>query len=123
MAKRTRQAWMGAILLAIIAVAFAFRFAGPGSELELKQNYPNPFSGATEIRYVTPSTGHVLLRVFNALGAEIAVLVNDKRPLGESVARFDGSNYPSGQYTYVLEFASDDDGSKGKFTRRMNLVR
>ena len=123
MAKRAAKVWMGALLLSIAAVAFAFHPSDPPGPLELKQNYPNPFSAATEIRYITPNTGHVLIRVFNAIGAEIAVLVDDTKQGGEYAAHFDGSNYPSGQYTYVLEFSSSDDGSKGKITRRMNLVR
>jgi hypothetical protein len=119
-----QRVWIWAALFVCLAtVALAVRTSDPNGQLELRQNFPNPFSSETEIRYVTPDAGHVLLRVFNALGAEIAVLVNDKRPPGESIARFDGSNYPSGQYTYVIEFTSDDDGSKGKLTRRMNLVR
>jgi hypothetical protein len=122
MAKRIGWIWMGALLL-LLTAAFAFRTSDPAGPLELKQNYPNPFSAATEIRYITPNTGHILLRVFNAIGAEITVLVDDTKQGGEYAIHFDGSNYPSGQYTYVLEFSSSDDESKGKITRRMNLVR
>ena len=113
--------WVGIILsfgTAAIAVT-----SDPTATLELKQNYPNPFSVSTEIRYVLPTTGHVLIRVFNSLGTEVSVLVNEKKGVGESVARFDGASFPSGQYTYVLEFTSDDDGGKSKLTRRMNLIR
>ncbi len=98
-------------------------FAASGESPELRQNYPNPFSASTEIRYSIPVSGHVLIRVFNALGQEVATIVNEKKTSGEYPARFDGSSFPNGQYTYVLEFTSDEDGAKSKLTKRMYLVR
>jgi len=47
--------------------------------------------------------GFVSLRVYNALGKEVAVLVNENLSPGIYEAVFDGSNYPSGVYFYKLE--------------------
>ena len=125
MGKYARRYWpfiaSGSVLLvAAIAIAFA---AEPLDGLELHQNFPNPFSSSTEIRYSTPEPGHVLIHVMNAIGVEVQVLVNEAEFTGPHVARFDGSSYPSGHYTYVMEFTSDNDGSKSKLSKRMYLVR
>ena len=95
----------------------------PSEGVELQQNYPNPFSLSTEIRYSIPSDGEVLLRVFNMLGQEVQALVNEPKSAGEYTARFDGSSFPSGQYTYSLVFTSGDNGQAVKLTKKMYLVR
>ncbi len=114
---------MALSLVAVVSVTLAMPSTDPLDGLQLKQNFPNPFSDLTEIRYVTPAPGHVVLRVANTLGLEIQSLVNETKPSGDYVARFDGRSYPSGQYTYILEFTRTDDGTKEKLTKRMYLVR
>ncbi len=121
--KRNRQIVLLALGAVLVAGVAHLVFAAGGEAPELRQNYPNPFSTTTEIRYSIPTAGHVLMRVFNALGQEVATIVNEKKPSGEYPARFDGSSFPNGQYTYVLEFTSDEDGAKSKLTKRMYLVR
>ena len=111
-----------ACLLVAVTVALATG-TDPLDGLELKQNFPNPFSDLTEIRYSLPAPGHVTLRVVNTLGLEIQSLVNETKGTGDYVARFDGTSYPSGQYTYLLEYTRTDDGAKAKIAKRMYLVR
>jgi len=72
------------------------------SGYELAQNYPNPFNAGTQIRYVVPQKGFVKLSVFNILGQEVAVLVNEVKDRGTYTARFNGSALPSGVYLYRL---------------------
>lgn len=73
------------------------------SAYELDQNYPNPFNPSTVIRYSIPEAGFVTLRVFNLLGEEVAILVNNEQPVGVYEATFDASSLSSGIYFYSLE--------------------
>jgi polyhydroxybutyrate depolymerase len=69
----------------------------------LSQNYPNPFNPSTTIRYELPQTSHVTLSVFDMLGRQVAMLVNEKKEAGVQEIRFDGSNLASGVYFYRLQ--------------------
>jgi len=64
------------------------------------------------------SGGFVSLKVFDVLGKEVAVLVNEQLSPGIYVKEFDGSNYPSGVYFYSLLI----DGNV-KDTKRMVLLK
>jgi hypothetical protein len=76
--------------------------AVPGT-FELSQNYPNPFNPTTTIRFSIPQSGDVTLRVFDILGREVAVLVNEKRTAGRHDVTFDGTGLASGVYLYRLQ--------------------
>ncbi len=65
---------------------------------QLFQNYPNPFNPSTRITYALPAPAHVEIRVYNTLGAEVAVLVNGERTEGIHEAVFDAAGLPSGVY-------------------------
>jgi len=73
-------------------------------EFKLYQNYPNPFNPKTIINYELQVTGEdlVSLKVFDVLGNEVAVLVNEKQNAGSYSVEFDGSNFSSGIYLYTL---------------------
>ena len=79
---------------------------GSNSEIpatfKLEQNYPNPFNPATTISYSIPSTSHVSLSVFNILGQEVAVLINEVREAGFYNVEFSGADLASGLYFYRL---------------------
>jgi hypothetical protein len=102
----------------------------------LSQNYPNPFNPVTRIQYTvagaggsglgTSKTGDgawgmgssvVSLIVYDLLGREVAVLVNEKKALGSYEVTFDGSNLASGVYFYRM--------TAGDFvqTRKILLIR
>jgi hypothetical protein len=68
----------------------------------LRQNYPNPFNPSTTIEYELPARMHVSLRVFNLLGQEVALLVNDVQEAGHRSVHFNASDFPSGVYLYEL---------------------
>ncbi len=68
----------------------------------LSQNYPNPFNPTTNIRFDLPKSGSVKLVVFDALGREVATLVNEKLAPGTYEVDWDGSSYASGVYFYKL---------------------
>jgi len=83
----------------------------------LEQNYPNPFNPTTVIRYQLPAAASVTLAVYDVLGREVTVLVNDRRDAGVHEVQFDGANLASGVYLYRL--------SAGGFssTRRMLILK
>jgi hypothetical protein len=68
----------------------------------LAQNYPNPFNPSTTIKFDLPTSSRVRLTVYDMLGREVAVLVNERRGAGVHEVRFDGSNLASGVYFYRL---------------------
>jgi hypothetical protein len=72
-------------------------------EFEYKlENYPNPFNPTTKIRYSIKEAGLVSLKVFDILGKEVMVLVNEEKPAGVFESEFDASNLPSGVYFYTM---------------------
>jgi hypothetical protein len=77
----------------------------------LHQNYPNPFNPSTTIKFELPRTSHVNLSVYDILGREVAVLVNERKDAGVHEVKFDGSNLASGVYLYRLH-AGDFVASK-----------
>jgi hypothetical protein len=68
----------------------------------LSQNYPNPFNPYTSIHYSIANAAFVTLKVYDLLGREAAVLVNEKRNAGSYEVRFDASGLASGVYLYRL---------------------
>jgi hypothetical protein len=64
----------------------------------LGQNYPNPFNPSTTIKYELPKSSEVRLSVFDRLGREVAVLVDERRDAGVHEAKFEGSHLSSGMY-------------------------
>ncbi len=72
-------------------------------KFNLSQNYPNPFNPTTKIDFNVPESGHVSLTVYNVLGQQAAVLVNDEITAGEHQVLFDASSLPSGAYFYRLQ--------------------
>jgi hypothetical protein len=79
----------------------------PGTEnlplkLALEQNFPNPFNPSTRIRFIVPQAGHARLAVYDLLGREVAVLLDDVREAGTHMVLFDASRLASGMYVYRL---------------------
>jgi len=76
---------------------------GPPAAFDLHQNYPNPFNPSTVIQYDLPQRSHVALAVFNALGQQVATLVNESQEAGIHEVRFEGSGLASGVYFYRIQ--------------------
>jgi Secretion system C-terminal sorting domain len=69
---------------------------------QLQQNYPNPFNPSTKIRYQLAGSGVVSLKVYDILGNEVAVLVDEEKVAGEYEVEFIASKFTSGVYFYRL---------------------
>jgi len=72
-------------------------------ECQLLQNYPNPFNPITIISYSLPVSGQVSLKVFDVLGREVALLVNEQKEAGIHKIEFDAKNLTSGIYFYSIQ--------------------
>jgi hypothetical protein len=83
----------------------------------LEQNYPNPFNPTTVVTYQLPAASDVKLVVYDLLGREVALLVNERKTPGSYDVKFDAIGLPSGAYFYRL--------TAGNFvhTHKMILVR
>jgi hypothetical protein len=68
----------------------------------LLQNYPNPFNPSTVVRFGVPRRARVELTVFNALGEQVATLVDGEKPPGYYELRFNAARLSSGMYVYRL---------------------
>ncbi len=75
------------------------------SEYSLQQNYPNPFNPSTRINFSLKADSKVTLKVFNILGQEVAILVNENLTAGEHNIIFGASHLNSGVYLYKIEVA------------------
>jgi hypothetical protein len=89
----------------------------PGGEgrpqFGLGQNYPNPFNPTTAISFQLSSVSEVKLVVYDLLGREVAVLVNERKEPGSYEIKFDGSNLASGVYFYRIQARHTDGGQAG----------
>lgn len=79
--------------------------ARPG--FELYNSYPNPFNPSTTVRFRLGEPAHVALKVFNTLGQEVALLLNEERTAGEHEVRFEAQGLPSGLYLSVLQVGEE----------------
>lgn len=87
------------------------------AEYNLNQNFPNPFNPTTNIRFELPKSGFVKLIIFDMLGKEITILVNERLNAGSYSVDWNALQNPSGVYFYRIEtenFAA---------TKRMLLIK
>ena len=86
-------------------------------QFSLSQNYPNPFNPVTNLEFGISDLGFVSLKVYDILGKEAAIIVNEKLSTGNYKVEFDGSGLTSGVYFYRLTAGEFTD------TKRMMLVK
>jgi hypothetical protein len=99
-----------------VSVDFA-EYNSISDNFELYQNYPNPFNPVTSIKYQITGSDFVSLRVFDAIGREVAVLVNETKSPGIYEVTFDASNLTSGVYVYRLQVGNNSR------TRKLVLLK
>ena len=91
-------------------------------EFILDQNFPNPFNPTTTINYNLLKNAFVTLKVYDLLGNEVAILVNEEKQRGNYKLEFNGSNLSSGVYFYVLT-ATTETGLQVKEGKKMLLIK
>jgi hypothetical protein len=104
-----------------------YRFSSPvgvkpdpntvAADYTLSQNYPNPFNPSTDIKFSVKDAGLVTLKVYDILGKEVAVLVNETLNNGAYSVKFDASNLSSGTYVYRLTVNGN------QLTKKMLLMK
>jgi hypothetical protein len=95
----------------------------------LDQNYPNPFNPSTTIKYDLPTSSDVRLSVYDMLGREVSVLVNERRDAGVHEVTFDASGFSSGVYCYRMQvrpldsaIGRDSRSGAGDFVQSRKLI-
>ncbi len=71
-------------------------------EFALMQNYPNPFNPTTVIGFQLSQNGKASLTIYDALGRQVATLMNEMKEPGAYSVTFDAAKYPSGLYVARL---------------------
>jgi hypothetical protein len=89
------------------------------------QNYPNPFNPSTAISFQLSAVSAVSLKVFDLLGREVAVLVDETRQPGSYSVQWNALAMPSGIYFYRLQARPLSGGQNAEYveTRKMVLVK
>ena len=94
----------------------------PGS-FGMDQNYPNPFNPSTTINFALPVSAHVTLRVYDAAGREVAVLLDETLEAGYRTVQWTAGSLASGVYVYRLEaFSSAGDLAFGS-SKKLILMK
>ncbi len=98
------------------------------SEFALEQNYPNPFNPTTTIKYALPRASRVVLRVYDMLGQQVAVLKDEMQTAGTHDVVWNGKNaqghtVASGVYFYQMEARPVDGSAAFTSMRKMLLVK
>ena len=94
--------------------------------LELKQNYPNPFTSFTTLEYDVPSAQYVVVRVFNIKGQLVTTLVDEEQGAGYKSVIWDGTNnngdlVSSGVYFCQMYTPANPNG--GQFIKAIKMLR
>ena len=83
---------------------------------QLFKNYPNPFNSKTNIEFLLEKTSNTVLSIYNSLGQKVEILFSGKLQAGKHKFIFNGSNYSTGIYYYVL------DTEKKRIINKMLLI-
>ncbi len=81
-------------------------------EFSLEQNYPNPFNPSTTISFTIPQKEVVTLKIYDLMGEEVAVILNEEKPAGSYSVSFDASHLSSGIYFYKIKAGSFIEAKK-----------
>ncbi len=92
------------------------------TEFALLQNFPNTFNPSTTIRFYVGTSGNVSLKVFDVLGREVAMLVDENLRAGSYERVFAASGLSSGVYFYTLRVTPGQALRAGEFEKTLRMV-
>jgi uncharacterized lipoprotein YddW (UPF0748 family) len=97
------------------------------TQFALNQNYPNPFNPSTIISWQAPVSGWQTLKIYDALGREVATLVNEFRAAGNYEVEFNSAinnkQLASGVYYYQLRMENPANGTNFMETKKMIILK
>nr|MBP9095685.1 T9SS type A sorting domain-containing protein [Ignavibacteria bacterium] len=76
---------------------------GIPAKYSLSQNFPNPFNPSTTINYEIPNSNFVSLKIYDIMGREVAILINQFQQPGFYNINFNASKLPGGIYFYKIQ--------------------
>lgn len=76
------------------------------NDFKLFQNYPNPFNPVTNLRFIVPEEGNVKIALYDVLGNEVKILLNENIRPGSYDIPVDGSGLSSGTYFVKMQTKS-----------------
>jgi len=82
------------------------------SGFSLDQSYPNPFTSISTIKYKVMQPGFISLKVFDAMGTEVATLINERKPAGDYSTEWNASGFADGIYFCRLQNGSNIEVKK-----------
>lgn len=90
---------------------------GTAYDYKLSQNYPNPFNPMTTINFSVGKTGRTTIKVYDVLGRQIAVLLDEIKEPGNHFVNFDAGSLSNGIYFYTLTSGNYTE------TKKMSVVK
>lgn len=92
------------------------------NSFSLEQNFPNPFNPSTVIKYSVPKESYVKLTLYDALGKEVRIIINEIKNAGTYEQHFDATGLSNGVYYYRIEVQTME-GKNYSSARKMMLVK
>ena len=92
------------------------------SSFILRQNYPNPFNPITTFLYDLPEQSYVSITIYDLLGRQVKMLVNQTQDAGFKSTQWDASSVPSGIYFYQINARQKEGGQAGGFVQTRKMV-
>lgn len=86
-------------------------------KFNIEQNYPNPFNPTTKIKYQVVRNKNISIKVYDTLGKEVVILVNEQKQPGVYEVEFNAAGLSSGIYFYSIHAADFFD------TKKMILIK
>jgi len=90
------------------------------TQFSLSQNYPNPFKPSTTISLSVPSTSFITVKVYDALGREVATVLSDELSPGTHARQWNAEGLSSGVYFYRMIAHPFPVGGNARLSKRRN---